>query len=517
MTTINQLSEADTLQNGDQFPIFSEAQGDTRKVNFLTLKEAVAEEFVSLADLAAQTGAGLVGTANGTDVQQALDSKIALADLSGSGTAALIGAAGGVTVQAALDSKRAYPKNTKIAFLGDSITADGISNTADETRMTNRGFSHWVPFLTAQRFSTTQALNFGVSGQTSAQIAARVGDVIAANPGVCMVCAGTNDIGSLTTAQTQANLATIYEALSKAGIIVIALPILPRTLVPEASYSFPQKVNEWIRQQPQNYAGLRFVDPFLFGDPYSVSYSPNTGYTYDGLHPMAIGAFTICDPVATYLNTLIAEPGASIRSVCDYWNSSNLRGALNANPLLGGNGGTKGAGVTGDVADSHRVQAFANGGSIGSLTVTCSKSTATSPLTGMVNQRIVLGGTATGGFDTCVILDVPAGVPNISAGDTIEMFADIEVAGATIGVSGVEAYLAVQMNGTYKYVRDGYAIVSDDYIWKAIGRGTFRTPPLAISGTIGGSLIGIKIYLKNTGTTRSADVRVNNIVVRKVV
>jgi hypothetical protein len=73
MTTINQLSEADTLQNGDQFPIFSEAQGDTRKVNFLTLKDAVAEEFVSVADLEAQTGASMVGMADGTTVQQAID------------------------------------------------------------------------------------------------------------------------------------------------------------------------------------------------------------------------------------------------------------------------------------------------------------------------------------------------------------------------------------------------------------------------------------------------------------
>lgn len=91
MTTINQLSEADTLANGDQLPIFSEAQGDTRKVNFLTFKESVADEFVSLADLAAQTGAGLVGTADGTDVQQALDARPTSTALALSTGAALVG------------------------------------------------------------------------------------------------------------------------------------------------------------------------------------------------------------------------------------------------------------------------------------------------------------------------------------------------------------------------------------------------------------------------------------------
>lgn len=91
MPTINQLSEADTLADGDQLPIFSEAQGDTRKVNFLTLKDSVAKDFVSLADLKAQTGAGLVGTADGTDVQQALDSKPSLTALAASSGSSLVG------------------------------------------------------------------------------------------------------------------------------------------------------------------------------------------------------------------------------------------------------------------------------------------------------------------------------------------------------------------------------------------------------------------------------------------
>ncbi len=44
MATIKQLSEADIVENGDQFPFFSEAQGDTRKVTFATLKDSVATD-----------------------------------------------------------------------------------------------------------------------------------------------------------------------------------------------------------------------------------------------------------------------------------------------------------------------------------------------------------------------------------------------------------------------------------------------------------------------------------------
>ncbi len=402
-----------------------------------------------------------------------------------------------------------------IALLGDSLTSDGINNTADEKRNANRGMTHWVPFLTSQRFTSPQSMNFGVSGENSAQIAQRAWQVVSSGAGVCIVMAGTNDIGGFTAAQTKANLTSIYQQLSAAGILIIALPILPRTLTPEAQYSFPQQINEWMRDQAAVYDRFVFIQPYEFWDQYSPTYSPRADYTYDGLHPKAIGAFTLARPIAEYLNSIRPYPGIAVHSICDFFNSSNPRGVLNANPLLGGAGGTKGAGVTGDVADSHRLQAFANGGSIGSLTVTASKGA--SMRTGGVNQRIQVGGTATGGFDTSVILDLPSGIPNIAAGDTIEMLADIEIAGATIGISGIEAYIAVQQSGTFKWARDGYPIVSDDYVWRDVPEARFRTPPLTLSGTIGASFVGIKIYLKNTGTTRSCDVRINNIAVRKIV
>lgn len=95
MATIKQLSEADIVKNGDQFPFFSEAQGDTRKVTFAALKGSVATDFVSTAKLAAQTGATLVGCNGGTNVQQelnALDSgKASLAALAASSGSSLIG------------------------------------------------------------------------------------------------------------------------------------------------------------------------------------------------------------------------------------------------------------------------------------------------------------------------------------------------------------------------------------------------------------------------------------------
>lgn len=434
-------------------------------------------------------------------------------------------AAAAAEVQDALDAFSekvgVWPRNTRVALLGDSTVQQGISNITDETRNANRGGTHWIGFLTSQRFTSPQSLNFGVSGNTSEQMFARVGDVIASGAGVCVVSGPTNDIGGTTLGGTPFTptitmgfMSAIYEKLANANILIVALPILPRTLSEEANFSYPQRVNAEIAKQDRGYPGFRFINPYVFGDQYSATFSPRAGYTYDGLHPMAIGSFTVHFPIAEHLNTLVPYPGPAVHSICDYYNASNLRGCLNLNSLFGGTDGTLGSGVTGQVADNYRVQAFANGGDISSMTVTCSKGT--SARTSGVNQRIVIGGSATGGFDTCVVLDVPVTVANCGAGDTLEVVADVEIAGATIGVSGVEAYLTAQINGTYKWARDGYPVVSDDYVWRDVPEARFSTPPLTLSGTVGNVLFGIKIYLKNTGTTRSIDLRVNNIAVRKV-
>jgi len=138
MPTINQLSAVDQINDGDQFPLYSPNAGDARKASFTTVKKSLADDFASLADLAAQTGAGLVGTSNGTTVQQALDSKptatldtdgtlaansdgrvasqkatktyadtkVAATTLAASGGAALVGKSGGGTVQDNLNHQK---------------------------------------------------------------------------------------------------------------------------------------------------------------------------------------------------------------------------------------------------------------------------------------------------------------------------------------------------------------------------------------------------------------------------
>lgn len=79
----------------------------------------------------------------------------------------------------------------RVAALGDSITANnhlGIG-TSNITK-SSRGYMTFAEVLSRRAWYWDETLNFGVAGQTSAQILTRVPQVIAASPGACVVLAG---------------------------------------------------------------------------------------------------------------------------------------------------------------------------------------------------------------------------------------------------------------------------------------------------------------------------------------
>lgn len=425
---------------------------------------------------------------------------------------------GAGTVAAGDDRRlRAFPVNNRIAFLGDSITAQGISNDANNIRNNNRGMTFWVPFLTRQRFVSPQSLNFGIIGQTSAEIAARVGDVVASGAGSCVVLAGTNDLGTNDFAATTASLASIYKALSDANIMIVSLPILPRTIGADANaeqnWGFINRVNSWIAKQGQVYPGYRFVDPrFLFGDPYSLDLSPRTGFTYDGLHPVAIGMRYISKPIAEYLNTMLPDTSIQVSSPTDYFSAYNPGGTLNNNPMLAGSAGTLGPRATGAVANDWAIGAYdGGGGAITSLNVAASKVT----VNNLDAQRILISGTATGGYQTIVVFEQTFSPTNLKSGDTIEAICDFQTAGGVVGVSGIATYVMVTQNGVDKFSWDGHAVVSDDLSAEAIA-GVSRTPAMTLTHDATQARCGVWVFLKNTGSERAASIDISSFAIRKV-
>lgn len=423
------------------------------------------------------------------------------------------------------------PFNNQVAFLGDSITAQGVSNgviatistDSRATRNMNRGFSHWVAALTRQNFRAPQALNFGVSGETSAQIAARVDDVVASGAGVCVVLAGTNDIGVVAASVTIANLTTIYMALEAANVMAIAIPILPRDLAANAANSlFVQRVNYWlINVAPTIFSNLYIADArYAYGDPTDGNMAPRAGFSYDGLHPTAIGARYIGKVVADILN--VVRPYAlapAFATIWDYYDAThNPGGSLLPNTILGGTSGTKlDANTTGSFANTFQAGFSAGGGTITSLLAAGTKETG-GLSSGAACQKIVISGTATGGSQTVFVFEQVnfSGATSLLAGDVVEAVAEIEVEGATIGVSGVCLYVSTTESGNVYTQHDGYPIVSDDYTADPI-KAVLRTPARTLGANASAGRCGIWIYFKNTGTTRSITLRIGSIAVRKVV
>lgn len=190
--------------------------------------------------------------------------------------------------------EEAIPNRPGAVLLGDSITANQF----------------WFSLADAQRGTPYRlAYNAGVPGQPTAQIAARVAtDVVARQPALVTVLAGTNDIGD--TAPTDpapviANLTTILaqiQAGTSAKIILGTVP--PRNSTPDqAPLSIAQvaqlnAVNTWIRGQGSSRISIAdWTVQLSTGD----GVTPNLAYFLDHVHPNTVGAQVMASVLAPLL------------------------------------------------------------------------------------------------------------------------------------------------------------------------------------------------------------------------
>ena len=181
----------------------------------------------------------------------------------------------------------------RVVFMGDSIT-DGWSNPQFG------GFFPGKPYF-----------DRGISGQTTPQMLVRFrADVIALEPQVVVILAGTNDIagntGPMTVEQTEGNLASMTELARAHGIRVVLSSVMPvrdglknksgQQLV-QTKKRPPETIstlNEWIKK----YAAANHL---VYLD-YFAAMVDDQGFlkaelTYDGLHPNAEG-YLVMAPLA---------------------------------------------------------------------------------------------------------------------------------------------------------------------------------------------------------------------------
>jgi lysophospholipase L1-like esterase len=252
-----------------------------------------------------------------------------------------------------------------IAFLGDSRINQGIATAAgSSTVIEANGLQHWVPALLRQDGRLLSAQNFGVSGETSEQVLARVGDVIAARPDVCVVWCGTNDRASanqFTARRSIRAIRSIVNALTGAGIKVCLVAEIPRgnAAYPAIRLGTEQLANHFAVRDAiiaMDGGNVRVANPWPTTEDPATPGDVLTGLTRDGLHQTTLGAYTVALPVVDAIRPWVSE-GAGLdvlpKSNAEVWSASNPGGWINDNPMLVGASGTKGAGMTGSLADGY--------------------------------------------------------------------------------------------------------------------------------------------------------------------
>ncbi|HVZ88778.1 MAG TPA: SGNH/GDSL hydrolase family protein [Polyangia bacterium] len=179
------------------------------------------------------------------------------------------------------------PNESRVVFFGDSIT------------------DQWPLPLSFP--GKTTYINRGINGQTTPQMLVRFRqDVVALQPKVVVILAGTNDIagntGPMTIDETMANFAEMVELARLHGIRVVLSSVLPvHDYTAQSALSFPLRPPEKIAELNQELKRLAARTGSVYLD-YTPFMSDGRGYmkrdlAIDGLHPNSAG-YAIMAPLA---------------------------------------------------------------------------------------------------------------------------------------------------------------------------------------------------------------------------
>ncbi|WP_235338380.1 SGNH/GDSL hydrolase family protein [Paenibacillus wulumuqiensis] len=318
-------------------------------------------------------------------------------------------------------AKLAAPPVSTAKILGDSITFQ--NNVA--THFSDRGYFVWANAYLGQAFEFTG--NYGVSGQRSDEILKRVGDVINVDkPSYCFVLAGVNDISqqatkNTTAAGTFANIRAIYDALTNAGVTVIALTLpASNSWTTDTQNAMYFELNRLIKDYARVSPNIILVDGgSAYLDPASLG--PVTGMTVDGTHPAPGGASRMGRLLADELRKHIKlQPTTLAYSNID-------PGNMLKNATFSGTGGTAAnASITGDIAANWIGAAYS------SATVVASKVNRSLRM-GQRQRLTISGGTATG--NAYLYQDVSTG---FAAGDKVYGQIALEIDASSVVTKSIE-------------------------------------------------------------------------------
>ena len=179
-----------------------------------------------------------------------------------------------------------------VAALGDSITA-------------RYRLAYSYPDLLG-RWRNVPVQNFGVSGETTAQMLDRLREVLDGPSQVVVILGGTNDIArGMPVEETLRNLQTIAERVRDSG----RRPVL---VCPPPSGAFQLDRAQALRAGLRDYAGRQGI---VFVDPWPAMEDPaRRGWlrpelALDVLHPNEQGQYVLAEQIAKALGWPVPPPG----------------------------------------------------------------------------------------------------------------------------------------------------------------------------------------------------------------
>jgi hypothetical protein len=232
-------------------------------------------------------------------------------------------------------------KNT-IVYLGDSNTANSFLLASPNLLTQDDGWAAWFEVFGGHALRRLNVAATG--GHTTAQMLARLdADVLAYAPGWCAVMGGTNDAANgLSVAEITANLQTIYERLSAAGIKVLALTVYPfgssYAGFTAAKNLVIQGVNRWIKDYATRTGKVILSDAYAaLIDPTATTPTVVSGnMKADDLHTAAQGARRVGYKAWQDASPYIQDRGYHVASQSDRYDYDASSPQLQSNPLMQG-------------------------------------------------------------------------------------------------------------------------------------------------------------------------------------
>lgn len=230
---------------------------------------------------------------------------------------------------------------SSMAGLGDSrsaLTFDFVTTNVQSSAVIHL---NWIPALLKQQFSLTG--NFGVSGQNSTQILARVNTALASGPAFLAILANVNDVpAGFSTDTSFNNDVAMVQAALRCGVrpILFTDPGAENmTAAQAANFHGTGGLNDRLRAYALTDPNIILVDtvPILLQQT-SPTILFKTGYSFDGVHLDTPGAFALGQAVATQLRPYLPEGN-------DFDMSDNVVANWNYTTATGGTPGTGNTGV----------------------------------------------------------------------------------------------------------------------------------------------------------------------------